>query len=381
MKQTLFTPGPTPVPTFIQEEIQKPLMYHRLPEFVDIFNDMIDRLQWLFHTKHRIVALTASGSAGLEAAIVNLFSPGDEVCVAEMGKFSERFVRISQTYRLKVHTIECEWGTSVRLDQIKGVFAQHPEIKAVMMPHCETSTGAVNDLETIGTWIRDHTSGVFIVDAISSMGALPLFMDTWGIDVVVTSSNKGMLNPPGLALVGISDRAWKLQERARLSSFYLNFQKAWSAYEKGQATPFTPAIPLVRGVRRALMFMQEQGLENLWRRHDHLATACRAAMEAFGFPIFPKYPSSSVTVASMPGSLPASEVVNLLKTNTGFVIANGQAKLKNKVIRIGHFGDSTIDDLAQVVAALEKVFRHMNWSVADGIGETTLRQKYISLVE
>jgi len=364
MRARLFTPGPTPVPEYVQQEIQKPIIYHRDEEFVTLFHEIVCGIKELLQTKYNVLVFTCSGSGGLEAVIVNLFSKNDEVAVVDQGKFSARMVDICNCYGLSVVKMEIEWGQSVSIGSVKNVLAQHSDVKAFIMPHCETSTGAVNDLQALSTFIHNQSSAVLIVDAISSIGAMPFFMDEWNIDAVVTSSNKGLLNPPGLAFVGLNNRAWQLHEQSDQIKYYFDFTRAKKAYESGTTTPFTPAIPLVRGVKCAIGEIQKKGLKKTWQRHKEISQACREAFKKMDMEIFPENSSASVTVVKLPATLQADIIIRDLRNRYHFVVANGQGKLKNKVIRIGHFGNYTSKDVAELISSLGSVFVDNGWNIS-----------------
>lgn len=368
MSHTLYTTGPIQVPDFIQQEISKPVLYHRDAEFLALFYEVGEGLKFLLQTENDILNFTAAGTGGMEAIVCNLFSAGDRVCAIDQGKFSARWADICSCYGLSVERLQLPWGESVTPHHIETKLADSSPIKAFLLPHCETSTGALNDIQAIAAAIHKHSEALIIIDAIATVGVVPLKTDTWGIDVVLISSNKGLMNPPGLVFIAVNDRAWELSNRSNLPRYYFNFQMTHEALKSKKGALFTPAVSLFRGVHRALDEFRRRGLEKRWRDQQRLAQAFRMAMVAMELKIFPKHPSDSVTVIEMPSSLKASQISDLLKTKYQTIISKGQGELSDRVIRIGHFGEINIAQATELISALETVFMAFGWVKSPGVG-------------
>lgn len=368
MRLKLFTAGPVHVPQRIQKELGKPILYHRDPEFLAIFHEVVTGIQYLLQTKNEILIFTASGTGGMEAVIVNLFSKGDRVLIIEQGKFSARWVELCICFGLFVEKIELSWQESVTVDHIKNVLKNSSNIKAVLLTHCETSTGALNDVESIAKAIHKDSKALIVVDAISTAGVIPFKMDKWGIDVVITSSNKGLMNPPGLVFIALNSRTWKFIEQSDLPKYYFSFLKAKNSYITGLGSPFTPAISLIYGVHQGISDIKQKGLEDLWNHHHNIAHAFRTAIRTMGLEILPNQPSDSLTVIKIPPPLEANRISTLLKEKFNLVISKGQGNLNNRVIRIGHLGEVKSEDLVEVISALETILSQMGFNIQIGNG-------------
>ncbi len=365
-KKLLLTAGPAPISATIQRALNQPIVYHRTKEFSNIFESVIEGLKYLFQTEHEVFILTASGTGGMEAIITNLFSPGEPVIVVENGKFSERWSQISESYQLDVNRLVIPWGKSVAVEDIRNGIQKNPSIKAVFLTHCETSTGALTDLETICSQIRDSSSALIIVDAISSAGVLPLKMDQWGIDVIVTASQKGLGLPPGLAIVALNKQVWRVIEQAELPRYYFDFARARQAVRLDRGSAFTPAIPLILAAEISLNEIRQLGLEKIWQARKIVAVDFRGKIIAAGLKIFPEKPADSLTVVKIETPEGANQVISLLKDNHGIVVSKGQGRLANKVIRAGHFVNVETQQLGQLVEALKIILTNLNLEVKNG---------------
>lgn len=351
----LLTAGPAPISPAVQKIISQPMIYHRSDEFVQIFRRVTENLKYLVQTEHEIIILTASGTGGMEATIANLFSPGDTVLVVENGKFSERWSQISEFFGLNVRRINIPWGKSPAVDQLVENINYIPDLKAILLTHCETSTGAFTDLETIVPQIRKLTPSIIIVDAISSAGVLPLKMDQWGIDVIVTASQKGLGLPPGLAIVALNKRLWHYVELAELPRYYLDFTRARQALRLGRGSAYTPAIPLVLAADMALNEIRQIGLEKIWQKRAAVAANFREKIIASGLTIFPEIPADSLTVININAPHQANHIISLLKEKYQIVVSRGQGQLSNKVIRVGHFVNVDDEPLDRFIKALQAI--------------------------
>ena len=359
MKLKLLTAGPVQISENILKEISQPIIYHRDPEFIAILKTVVSGIQYVLETKNDILIFTASGTGGMEAVVVNLFSAGDSVLIIEQGKFSARWAEICTCYGLEAAKIELPWGESIDPEKIKQALRHNSEIKAVALTHCETSTGALNDVKAVAQAIHDNSDALIIVDVISTVGVIPFKMDEWKIDVAIASSNKGLLNPPGLAFIALNSRAWEINQHSKLPKYYFSFQKTIDAFKSGIGSPFTPAISLIRGVHLAVEEIKQKRLENIWEQHHKLADAFRTAIHAMGLEILPARPSDSLTVIKIPDGLPANEIIAQLKNDYQIIVSKGQGQLKNRVIRIGHLGELKPEDLAGVITALETILMKM----------------------
>jgi len=368
MKKRLFTPGPTPIPEKISLKMAEPLIHHRGPGFSAILREVTEGLRYLFQTQNDVLILTTSGTGGMEAAVVNFLSRGDKVLVVEGGKFGQRWSEICGIYGVRVEPIPVPWGEAVDPDEVGRRLNQNPETRAVFLTHSETSTGVVMDIERIAEVVRRYSDALIIVDGISAVGAIPLKTDQWGIDVVVTASQKGIMVPPGLALLSVSQRAWKRAESSNLPKYYFDLKKCKEALVRAETTPFTPAITLVIGLRESLRMIKETGLEALWKRHEIMARAVRAAVEAMGLEVFAKQPTNSLTTVKIPPGINGDELIDLLERRYGVIITGGQDSLKGKIFRIGHMGYIDRLDVISVISALELALADLGWEFEKGAG-------------
>lgn len=316
-------------------KMAEPIIHHRTDEFRDTFLKASADLQYLFCTEQPVLTLTASGTGSLEAAIVNTLSRGDEVITVNAGKFGERWGKIAEAYGLVNHQIDIEWGNAVTVEQIKEELERHPQTKALCLTHSETSTGVFTDVKQIVGALRADFDGLILVDGITAVGAHEMRFDEWGIDVAVTGSQKGLMIPPGLAFIALSERAWKSVETSDLPSFYFDLKLARKGYLKGD-TAWTPAVTLVLGLAEALRMIREEGRENVWARHERLAHGLRAGMKALGFELFGTPPSNAVTSVLFPEG--GQDFQKVMKSRYGITMAGGQEHLKGKIFRISHLG-------------------------------------------
>lgn len=354
----LMTPGPTMLPPRVLEIMSRQIIHHRTKEFEDILEGLEEDLKFVFQTRNPVLMFAASGSGAMESAVVNMFSPGDKVLVISIGAFGDRFAEICEIFGLNVTKLSVEWGEAVDVSKVKEILDNDVsnEIKAVIMTHNETSTGVTNDVEAVGKLTR-NTERLLIVDAISSMGGLDLQTDNWGIDVVVTGSQKALMAPPGLAYVSVSDKAWKACSRSKLPKFYWDYIK----YRKGlmkessENPPYTPAISLMCGQAEALKMIKEDGLQNVFERHKRLALAAQAGVKALGLELFPRQEVSSyiVTAVKAPEGVDIGKVVKTLNLKHDIMVAGGQKHLKGKIFRIGHCGYIDGFSLIKTFSALE----------------------------
>jgi aspartate aminotransferase-like enzyme len=361
-------PGPTPLPERVVRAMSKPMIDHRGPEFAAILAEITAGAKRVFKTSSDLVLLTSSGTGGLESAVANLVSPGDEVVVALCGNFGERFAALAAAYGADVVRLEFEWGQPVDADDLAQVLERHPNAKVLLLTHNETSTGLTNPLRELAAAGR-QAGRIVVVDGVSSISSIAIETDAWGIDVAVSGSQKGWMAPPGLALVSISERAWEQQARARSPRFYLDWKEAKTWADKGM-TPFTPAIPVAFAVQEGLRMLEEEGIENVYERHARLARATQAGLQALGFKLYARegFRSNTVTSALPPQGLDVNALRKLLNDKYGVVIAGGQGKMNGKMVRVGHLGAVAEGDVVQVLWAIEQALEELDIAPADGRG-------------
>ncbi len=374
-KYFLLTPGPTPVPPEVAQQEARPILHHRTSEFGKIFVEVIEGMKYVFQTKNDVLMITGSGTAAMEAAVVNLLSPGDAVIVASCGNFGDRWENICNAYGVKVHKVAAEWGQAVSPNEIEKLLTQNKNIKAVFTTHTETSTGIVNDIETIGKIVKD-TDAVLVVDTVSGLVNQKLLTDEWYVDVAVTGSQKGLMCPPGLAFATVSPKAWQLVEKSNLPKFYLDFKKMRKSIDNKE-TPFTPAVSLVVAIHKAIEMIKEKTLEKIWQETEKLAEATRQAVKAMELKIFcdENHISNVVTPISMPEGIDGQKVVKTMREEFGISIAGGQGKLKGKIIRIAHMGYIDKFDLIVGLSGLEIVLNKLGYKVPLGRGVKAFEER------
>lgn len=350
-KNYLMTPGPTPVPEEIRNEMARPIIHHRTKEYQAIFKEATEGLKSIFKTSNDILTFASSGTGAMEASIVNCLSPGDKVIVVRGGKFGERFAEIARTYGVEVIPIDIEWGTAPGPEVIKETLKKNPDVKAVYTTLCETSTATVYDVKSIGGVVK-NTNALLVVDVISGLGADDFECDGWGVDIAVGGSQKGLMIPPGLSFSSVSQKAWKANEASGLPKFYFNFKKYKKAY-LDRDTPFTSAITLVIGLKKAVEIINRKGIDNVIAEHKKMALATRAACKAIGLELFSRSPSYAVTAIMAPKSIDADIIIKTLKTEFGVTFAGGQEHLKGKIFRIAHMGGIDEEHTLESIKALE----------------------------
>ena len=354
-KFMLMIPGPTPVPESVLLAQAQHLIGHRSGEFSQIMAEVSDGLKWLHQTKNDVLMLTASGTGAMEAGIINVLSVGDRVLVGSNGKFGQRWVDVCEAFGLKAEIISAEWGKALNPDDFKVALEADTEksIKAVIVTHSETSTGVLNDLQTIAGYVHAHGEALILVDAVTSLGACSVPIDEWGLDVVASGSQKGYMVPPGLGFVTMGDRAWQAYETSNIPKFYLDL----GPYRKSGAkntTPFTPPVSLFFAIQVALKMMQEEGLDNIFARHARLQQATRAAMKALNLPLFAADEVASPAVtAVMPQTVEAEKIRSTMRKDFDIALAGGQDHLKGQIFRMGHLGFVGDRDILTAIASLE----------------------------
>ncbi len=379
-KRYLMTPGPTPVPPEVLLAQARPMIHHRTPEFSDILVGAVEDLKSLFQTKNDMLIYSASGTGVMESAVVNLFSAGDKVVVCSNGKFGDRFVQLADAFGLEAVKLTYEWDEVVNPIDIERALAADAGIKGVFVVQSETSTGVLNDVKAIGDIVRGHQA-VLVVDSITGIGAVDIKTDEWGLDIVMTGSQKGLMLPPGLACVSVSEKAWRAAETATLPKYYFSWEKARKAMAKS-TTAFTPPVSLIIGLGEALKMMREEGLENGIKRHESLAAAARAAVEALGLTLFapPEGRGNAVTPVRVPEGIDGKALVKKMKTEYGITIAGGQDHLVGKIFRIGHLGYFDRFDIITTIAGLEMTLQELGFSFTPGSGVNAAEQVFMKEV-
>ena len=363
----LVTPGPTPVPEFAAAAMSAPIIHHRHEPFKEILAEVRQGLQHLFRTEQQVLTFCSSGTGAMEGTITNLLSSGDKALVIEGGKFGERWGEICRTYGVETITIDVEWGRAADPAKVAECLKAQPDIRAVLTQATETSTGVRHPIREIAEVVKGYDQTLMVVDAITGLGVYDIPFDKWGLDVVVTGSQKALMLPPGLAFACLSEKAWAATGRSNLPKYYFNFRKERSSMEKGQ-TAYTPAITLLIGLREVLRYFQAVGLKHVFARTAILAEAVRAAMKAISLEIFAEVPSESLTAVKIPDSIDGKEVVKLLRDGHGIAVAGGQAKLAGRIIRIAHMGWINRADIIATLAAVELVLKGLGHPVELGDG-------------
>ena len=374
-KLTLMIPGPTPVPETVLKAMGRHPIGHRSGEFQDVVKRTTEQLRWLHQTSSDVLVITGSGTAAMEAGIINTLSRGDKVLCGDNGKFGERWVKVAKAYGLEVEVIKAEWGQPLDPEAFRAALEADTakSIRAVILTHSETSTGVINDLESISRYVKAHGTALTIADCVTSLGATNVPMDAWGLDVVASGSQKGYMMPPGLSFVAMSSRAWEAYERSDLPKFYLDL----GPYRKTAAknsNPFTPAVNLYFALEAALEMMQAEGLEAIFSRHARHRAAAQAGMKAMGLPLYAAegYGSPAITAVA-PEGIDAEQLRKAVKDRFDILLAGGQDHLKGQVFRIGHLGFVCDRDVLTAVAAIESTLQSLGLhktSMGTGVAAT-----------
>jgi aspartate aminotransferase-like enzyme len=377
-KRYLMTPGPTPVPPQVMAALSLPIVHHRTREFRQLLARLLENLSEVFRTGNDVLLYTASGTACMDGAVANLCSPGDRVLVVSAGNFGERWTKIAEAYGCDVQTLAYEWGEIPSGEDVARRLGEIGGAHAVFLTHSETSTGVVADLEELAARIRP-SGALVVVDAISSLGAVPLEPDAWGIDVVVSGSQKALMCPPGLGLVSVSPRAYEAAGRATTRRFYLDWQTTRDAQrEEPPVNPFTPAIPVIRGLGVAVELLLAEGLEAAFERHVKLGRAARAGVKAMGLELFSPDDDSAavVTAARTPEGIDAGAVIGTLAERYGITMEGGRKALTGKIVRIGHVGYMDVFDVTTSLAALELALAEQGADVERGAAVPAALEAY-----
>ena len=373
-KKWLFTPGPTPIPSEALLAMAQPIDYHRSEDTVTLIKDVLTKLKHVFQTENDVLFLTSSGTGGMEGAVANLLSRGDKVIVIRSGKFGERWADICTAFGIQIIPIDVTWGNAVEPQTVETLLTENPDVKAVFATLCETSTGVLHDIEALARLTRTRPT-LLIVDAVSGLGADDLQMDNWGVDVIVSCAQKGLMTPPGLAVVALNQRAWDAVERSDLPKYYFDFRKAYTSGLEG-SVPYTPAVTLLTALQCALNRIYEEGIRNTIARHSRLATATRSAVKALGLSVFAASPANTVTSIRLPEEVDGKAFINLMLDKHGITYAGGQSQLSGKIVRIAHLGWVNENDVIVAIAAFERGLVEIGYDIPIGAGVTAAQEVF-----
>ncbi len=367
-KKYLFSPGPTMLPPEVLLKMAEPIIHHREPEFEKIFAEVREGLKYLFQTKNEVLIFTSSGTGAMEGAVSNILSRGDKALVIRGGKFGERWGEICKAYGIEFIPIDVEWGKAVDPDRMEKALKSDPSIRAVYTQASETSTGVRHPIREMAGIVKRYENAVMVVDAITGIGVFDIPMDEWGIDVLVSGSQKALMLPPGLSFVALSDKAWRSVGRSNLPKYYFDFKKELKSAQKNQNS-FTPAISLMVGLRESLNLIRKEGLEAVFLRHERLAEATREAVKALGLELYATdSPSNALTAVKIPEGIQGGKLKNMFFERFGITVAGGQDQAKGKIIRIAHLGYYGKLDMVMVISALEMLLKEMGHVFELGAG-------------
>lgn len=353
-----FLPGPVELPPEVLAAAGRPMIDHRGPEFAELVRRVADRGQKVYQTKNDVLPLTGSGTTGMEASVLNFFYPGDKIVATSIGYFGDRWIEIAE--RRKAINVVCfvkPWGKDINPEELDGFLRRHSDAKGVLITHNETSTGVTNDLRELARVVRRHNMLV-VVDAVSSMSAVPVLTDEWDLDIVVSATQKGFMSPPGLAMVSVSERAWRSYDSEKAGSYCLDLAMVKEFLTKGQ-TPSTPPLSVFFALDKALEMILQEGLQKVFLRHAKVAERLRRGVVSLGCSLFasPHCLSDAVTTVTMPKTLDAAVIKKLLREEHGFAIGGGMKEFSHKIIRLGHLGDVDEENADQVLAALKECIK------------------------
>lgn len=377
-KLRIFAPGPTPVPEAVLSVLAKSPLHHRTKEFIEILTRVRENLGFVFQTKQPCYVLAGSGTGAMEATVVNLFSPGDEVLTINGGKFGERWGKLTAAYGLKPTIMNVEWGRAADPTEIGKALKANPKIRAVLFQASETSTGVYHPVDEIAKVVRNQSDALVIVDAITALGVVDIPMDKWGLDAVVSGSQKALMLPPGLAFLALSERAQEHRKRASIPNFYFSLKAEDKALAGGE-TAWTPAVSLICGLDTVLLQMKAAGLPAIFKFYSKLAEATRRGVKAMGLELFPKdTPSNALTAVHVPASIPeGKKIVSHLRDRFGITVAGGQDAWKGKMFRIAHLGFYDELDMLTILSATELTLKHLGHNLELGRGVGAAEQYFL----
>jgi len=369
LKQYLLSPGPTAVPERVLLRMAHPMIHHRTPQFSTIFAETKRMLEQAIKTKNDALMLASSGTGAMEAAVANLCSPGDTIIYVNGGKFGERWGKIAAKYGIRAVEIKVEWGRAVDVAAVETALNAHPDAKGVFLQAAETSTTTEHPIREVAQLTGSREGCVIVVDAITALGVIDMPMDDWGLDVVISGSQKAFMLPPGLAMIALSDKAWSLAVSATCPKFYFDLTVEQKSQQAGKdTTAWTPAVALILGLNEVLKMIFEEGLDNLYARHTLLAKATRAGVAALGMKPVSSSPATSATGAFIPEAVDGAALVKYLRDTMGVTFAGGQDHLKGKIIRIAHLGYYDVFDICTAMSAIEIALNRFGHPVIMGRG-------------
>lgn len=373
-KQRLLTPGPTPLYPPALHAMMASDVHHRTEDFRNIYKAALADLKEVYGTSNDVLMFAASGTGAMDASVSNLFSPDDKVIVATAGKFGERWVEIAKAYGLDANVLKAEYGDVVTPDRIEEALKAEPATKGVFIQASETSTGAEHDIETIAGIVK-KTDAIFVVDAITGIGTMPLHIDSWGLDVLIGGSQKAFMIPPGLAFLSVSQKAWKHADNAKLPHYYFSLKKEKKSADANDSS-WTPATSLILALGEALKYIKKVGMPNLIENAQVLARATREACQEMGLEVFAKRPGSSVTAVKSPAGMDSKVIVKGFKERFGAIIANGQGSMQGQIFRMAHLGYFDFADMFGIIAGLELILRANGHNVELGKGVAAVERVY-----
>ncbi len=373
-KKTLLTPGPTPVPERALTRMAMPAMHHRHSEFKKVLGEVREGLKYIFQTKGEVIIFASSGTGAMEAAVTNTLCKGDQVLVVRSGKFGERWADICKAYGVNADGIEVKWGSAVKVSEVAAKL-KAKAYKALLIQATETSTAVQHPVKEIAE-LTKGTETLLIVDGVTGVGVFPLPFDEWGIDLLVTGSQKALMLPPGLAFAALSEKAWKACEKSDLPKYYFNFRKELKNLGNNE-TAYTPAVSLIVGLHEVIKMYKEETLEKVFAENARMAEATREALKAMGLKLFaPESPSDACTAAWTPETVDGAEVVKRIRDVYGYAIAGGQDQVKGKIIRIAHMGYIARYDIIAGIAALEQTLTDLGYKFELGSGVRRAEQVF-----
>ena len=370
-------PGPTPVPERVLEALGRHPIGHRSKDFQSIVKSTTENLQWLHQTKNEVLTITGSGTAAMEAGIINTLRKGDKVICGENGKFGQRWVKVAEEFGLEVIQINAEWGRPLDPEKFKNILENdlNKDIKAVILTHSETSTGVINDLQTISQHIRKHKKALSIIDCVTSLGAFNVPTDEWELDIVASGSQKGYMIPPGLSFISVSEKAWKAYELSNLPKFYLDL-KLYKKSLLNNSNPFTPSVNLMFALDEALKMMREEGLKNIFQKHERHKRAISEAAKKLNLKLFASQKSLSPSITSIEAeNFDAESFRKTIQERYGIQLAGGQDHLKGKIFRVGHLGYINDRDIISVITAIGLTLYEKNIVNEYDIGQALIEAK------
>ncbi|MBP2080052.1 pyridoxal-phosphate-dependent aminotransferase family protein [Oceanobacillus polygoni] len=370
-------PGPSPIPPSVQRAMNQTMIGHRGKETKELMQRIKPRLKPVFGTEQDVLIVSGSGTAGLETAVVNTVKPGDEVLVIVTGAFGDRFVKICEAYGVTVQRYDVEWGAAFDPAYIKAYLQDHPTIKAVFATYCETSTGILNPIQELCKAVHEQSNALVIVDGVSCVGGVETEVDAWGIDLLVTGSQKAMMLPAGLTFITVSEKAWKVIENNEQARFYLDLRKYRKSLSE-DSTPFTPALSLLFGLDQVLNLFEEEGLQAVYNRHELMKNMTRSAFKAMEIPLLTADDVSSPTVTAIkPADFAAEDLRKVIKREFNLSVAGGQQHLQGEIFRIGHMGYCSPADVLQIIGIMEIGIKKIGKNIELGQGMRAAQEVYL----